>query len=146
MDSKLSRWAIVCFLDQPSLNYLHRQEKKAGKDWTSVLMRLKPGFVSQFQLSPYWPDSMPEMEKELRLQEFNREIFPIWGKMWSEWEKTWEQSDCELEIDVMHRCDLAIFNGCCKVNRIYLGDPATVKRNAAKAQSYGKQYQQAMEG
>lgn len=144
MDDKTARWSQIVFWDRPAIEQLHKRELSLGRNWRLGFAWESPTRVGQFQLSPYWDPRMPPGEQENRLKDFNREIYPVWGKIWSQWESSWESPTCEPEIKVMHRCDWAIKDSGITVNRLYLGDPREVREKAAKAQSYRGQFDEAM--
>lgn len=145
MDGKLARWAQITLWDRPALDRLHRQELAAGRDWHRIFMQTQDFYQAQFQMKPYWPEKMPDSEQNMRLMDFNRDIFPVWGKILDAWEKTWSlETDSEYEIVIMHRCDDLIFNSGIKVNRLYLGDPQKFRDQQARSDRYSRQAAEAM--
>lgn len=150
MDAKLARWGVLVFLDQPAIARLHNWESKLHrqkKTWETVLsFMLSNGLCGQFQLTPYW-DPHPkflESDKEQRMTEFNSLIYPVWGPIWKRWEATWNDANCRQEIEILHECDLAIKASGYMPNRLYGGTIDAIREKSAKAKTYGRQFDEAM--
>lgn len=150
MDAKLARWAVLVFLDMPTIQTLHEKELRLArqkKTWETVLsFMLSTGLSGQFQLTPYWDPNpkFSEAEKEGRMAQFNAEIYPAWAKIWDYWKATWESPDCRPEIEVLHECDIAVFKSGFKPNRLWLGTIDAIREKSAKAKTYGRQFEEAM--
>lgn len=62
---------------------------------------------------------MGETDKQERLRNFERQIYPIWAPVYQKWTDTWEAAEQEEELDVLHRCDILIFQSAPRVDRNY---------------------------
>lgn len=87
---------------------------------------------------------MTPNEQEQNLTEFNRMIFPVWGKTWRAWEASFEREDCEPELTVLHRCDLLVLESGYKPNRLSVASATSSRASSAKKARYGAQYSEAM--
>lgn len=148
------RWAQITCWDRPALDLLHRLETIAhGKElaaikarqriagcWELIFPEYAASVAGRFQLSPFWPDSVPTEEQAPRIDAFKRAIYPIWGKI----ESDWTRKQTGTETSMIHKCDLAIFQSGHKVDRLYLGDIRSIRQKAARAQKYGNQFADAM--
>ncbi len=74
--------------------------------------------LAENNLTPFWGDGIePETKKE-RIESFIRKIYPIWGKILSEWEMTFVDEKTESETAINHRIEADIYRSGHKIDRL----------------------------
>ena len=81
-------------------------------------MAVKHGMI------PYWPADMDEASKAETMRQFERSIYPIWASIYNRGleieKKSNDKADDFIEIDVIHRCDVAVHGSGHRPNRNFL--------------------------
>lgn len=93
MNQNLSRWMQIVFLDENEISVLHAREKwlatrlpkcansprfqVEGKQ-TWMGLQIISQAMNRLNPSGYWPKNLTESERELRITNFERNIYPIW--------------------------------------------------------------------
>lgn len=126
--TRKARWAQIVFWDRHSLNELHRREEwLAGIDNKLKQERYRvnnlaswqdDGFIwlmqVKHQLIPYWPKGMDMATQQASLDDFKRQIYPIWMPIWH------RNIESTSEWKTIHLCDIAIFENELKPNREFM--------------------------
>mgnify|MGYP001617837058 CR=1 FL=1 len=130
MDSLLSRWCKVVEWDEGDVLELHRREARLSKLENTNAHVPDLQFLFEMQsknrLLPFWPKHIEDSDRKLRLDDFMRKIYPIWGPI-----RTRHES--EPEYSVIHKCDKAIAQSGVKVDRGFggRGDAESIRRAEA---------------
>lgn len=124
MNREESRWAQLVYWDEPQILELHRREDRLVSKLESLIKANKSpcetwdlGFIERMavihQLSPFWPATVPEAERKVRMDQWKRAIYPIWRgltvRAYPGAGEDFSLEGCFDDTDLLHRADIAIY-------------------------------------
>lgn len=128
MQENRLRWVLIKFLSKDSLGEIHTAEKAAGKYWNEVWSGpFRARIMNEHKLIPFWIGTVPDSTQKQRVDDWLSSIFPIWGKIISAWEATWDNPKpeghegvywIESDMSVQHRIEQEIWRNAERINRL----------------------------
>ena len=118
------RWAIIPFMQKSDLEQWHQQEdsraKRSGLSEGTILEMMSDTepLIAKNGIRPFWVGKIDENEQADRMRMFRAKIWPIWAPIVNRaWEEEVSGKRNFSDLEVLHKCDKAIFNSGHRADR-----------------------------